>query len=296
MNSKIGERHVIHTAVGPRVCYVRQGNPALPAIIILAGYCQTVVLIAIWLMQHLFGKTQHTVIAVQRMGIETERPTDFGRWGFTEQLADLIAIFTTLRTNGFVGKDQEVLWIGHSLGAHLAAKMCELYSRSRLLLWAPIPLIPFALLFNLCIWFGGLVALPSVAWSWITGKGGACPDWTKRWLFAGHRATREEFKAYTATLQLDAGAIFFQVLLGYGWLYRPNLKLLRKLIKGGKVVMVSCRYDWIMPCWATRLTAWWLGCPLLWLNTGHCSVVHDPDPEASAQTMRAAVDLLLPPQ
>jgi pimeloyl-ACP methyl ester carboxylesterase len=261
--------------------------------IIVAGYCQSVVGLATWLHHKALARVPNTVIAIERQGIGTNaRLTNLGRHGMKRQLADMVAIIEALKAETILLPEQEIIWIGHSLGAHLSVELTMLYPTSRILLLSPIPVVPLALLLNPLIWIAGGVALPMVVWSILTGYGGACPRWTKWLLFSGWRSTAEEFKKYCTTLHLDAGAIFLQVLLGYGWLYGKGLWRLRKLAKQGRIVTVGCIQDWIMPVWGTWLTAKLLSCPVLWLKRAHCFWVHDPD-ESAGYTVQEALQQLL---
>lgn len=286
-----GGHHVLlETALGRRKVVVWPGDPDLAPYVIVAGYCQSVLAMALWLIAKVLTGTSRTVIAVERLGIGTaDRPKYIGWWGIRRQEWDFLAIVDALVAQGIISQVLPPIWITHSLGCHLVAVLQRVYPAlfGGAMFMAPPVITSFGILTYLRMWADGWAALPTILWSVFTGRGCNCPQRTKR-TFVGRAATAAELDQYVPVS--DSGLIFCQVLLGW-WYYGQAMRQLRNRAPEQKIVVIGCRQDDVMPPTDTVKTVEWLGTPLYWIDRAHCFWVHDLD-DSAATTIKEGVAYL----
>lgn len=241
------------------------GDDRLPVIMLIHGYCQSGQ--ETWgnLIPELRRFFENSLIVLERLPVG--RP---GRSSVWEQTYEMKALYEELRRQAYVGQMQEVLWVGHSLGALIAFQLCAFYAlKTRGLVRMAPPAWGWTILLNPLFWLsGGLAGLIPAQWAWLTGTPVRYPRATVHGLFAGKHCSRAAIARYQTTLQPDAGRIFPEVLLTY--FGGHSLAKARRRGFSGRSVVVGCTQDRITPRWATRLLAWSSGSQLRWIREGHC--------------------------
>jgi pimeloyl-ACP methyl ester carboxylesterase len=254
MNTVSFVEQEVDTHGGRRLVLVRHGGKDLPVIVMVHGYGQSGW--ATWeqVAQRLASCMPNTVIVVERLGRNCEdEPKNIGRMTVGEQVDDLGNIVSALGERGIIGSNQRISWVTHSLGDLLARTLILRDPRKaeNIVSIAPVPITPLAICLNPVFWVGGLIAVPAVLWSVLTGRGVHYPRWVVRWLFVGDRATLADFENFFGEQEGDSGWIFLQVLLFYGW-GQSELQQARRNGWRGYSVVVRCRWDRIMSSWAMR--------------------------------------------
>lgn len=243
------------------------GDVNLPLMGFIRGYCQS--------GQETWSET---VAALRRTGvqnqfliIERKQGDRAGRVTVGAQLQEMRDYIHLLRERKIINR--KVIWIGHSFGGAIADDLYCTYPRNTagVIALAPAPTTTGWWIFiNPSFWLrGGLISLPAVIWSVITGQSVRYPARMVRGLFAGKACPEKRFQAFLRTQQPDSAWLFPQVLFAY-FLARSTILRLRPLGRVGRRLVIGFKQDALMLPAAQRWFAKRTTTKLVWANCSHC--------------------------
>ena len=260
------------------------GDDSLPTLVLIPGYCQS--------GEETWGNTvyqlrqlglNNPIVVINRYHGELA-----GRQTPNEQLEVLRHYISWLCTHVLVGR--RLIWGGHSFGGYLADALSLLFPQQTegVITINQVSTTGWWIFFCWSFWrHGGLISLPAVLWSLLTGRSVRFPEAMVTSLFTNVYSEPERLERFKRSQQPDSAWLFVQMLFFY-WMPEQMLEHLMYLGRSGRKVIIHTSGDRLISRASLQWLAWRTETPLRVTTGPHCWWLDGTN--AVAHQLQKAVD------